>query len=77
MDYFDIYMDYFDIYIEYSAARMGAGILGILGQKNGFTENFFLCKAIPLYTSSYMEKKIYFDILYLGDISFPRLVSVS
>ena len=23
------------------------------------------------------EKKIYFDILYLGDISFPRLVSVS
>ena len=100
MDYFDIYMDYFDIYIEYSAARMGAGILGIWGQKNGFTENFFLCKAIPLYTSSYMEsnvsnntsssvrfsnqsvypdreKKIYFDILYLGDISFPRLVSVS
>lgn len=46
MDYFDIYMDYFDIYMEYSAARMGAGIWGILGQKNGFTENFFLCKAI-------------------------------
>ena len=58
MDYFDIYMDYFDIYIEYSAARMGAGILGILGQKNGFTENFFLCKAIPLYTSSYMESNV-------------------
>lgn len=44
MDYFDIYMDYFDIYIEYSAARMGAGILGILGQKNGFTEIFFSAK---------------------------------
>lgn len=53
MDYFDIYMDYFDIYIEYSAARMGAGILGILGQKNGFTENFFSAKPSTLHIFIY------------------------
>lgn len=47
MDYFDIYMDYFDIYMEYSAARMGAGILGILGQKNGLHREFFSLQSHP------------------------------